>query len=119
TIPSIGRDIAHPNRHEIAYPRTPLPPLARFHRARRILRQDLWRRECPGPPTTSGEDHVLGPRTLRTLPATLPSPPPIVPPRRSPHVAPLDYDASTSAEAVVSAARADATEDSRLVGRGE
>ena len=62
---------------------------------------------------------MVGPRTLRTLRANLPSPPRIVALRRSRHVATLDYDASTIAEAVVSAARADATEDSRLVGGGE
>ena len=116
TIPSIGGEIAHPNRDEIAYPRTPLAPLASFHRALRILREDLWKVECPVTAMISGEDNVVGPRTLR---ANLPSPPRIVALRRSRHVATLDYDASTIAEAVVSAARADATEDSRLVGRGE
>ncbi|WP_298415652.1 alpha/beta fold hydrolase [Brevibacterium sp.] len=119
TIPSIGGDIAHPNRDEMAYPRTPLAPLASFHRALRILREDLWKVECPVTAMISGEDNVVGPRTLRTLRANLPSPPRIVALRRSRHVATLDYDASTIAEAVVSAARADATEDSRLVGRGE
>ena len=119
TIPSIGGDIAHPNRDELAYPRTPLAPLASFHRALRILREDLWKIECPVTAMISGEDNVVGPRTLRTLRANLPSPPHIVALRRSRHVASLDYDASTIAEAVVSAARNDAAEPIRVVGGGE
>src|SRR5699024_703982 len=82
--------------------RTPLAPLASFHRALRILREDLWKVECPVTAMISGEDNVVGPRTLRTLRANLPSPPRIVALRRSRHVATLDYDASTMPAAVVS-----------------
>ncbi|WP_209372765.1 alpha/beta hydrolase [Brevibacterium renqingii] len=119
TIPSIGGDIAHPDRDEYAYPRTPLAPLASFHQALRILRQDLWKVECPVTAMVSGEDNVVGPRTLRSLRSNLPHPPHIVALRRSRHVATLDFDAPLIAEAVLSTARAGAGGASRVAGDGE
>ena len=101
TIPSIGGDIAHPDRDEYAYERTPVAPLATFHRALRTLRDDLWKVTCPVTAMISGEDNVVSPRTLRALRSGLPHPPKIVALRRSRHVATLDFDANTIAEAVL------------------
>lgn len=105
TIPSIGGDIAHPGRDEYAYDRTPVAPLATFHRALSVVRDDLWKVDCPVTAMVSGEDNVVGPRTLRALRSSLPHPPRIVALRQSRHVATLDFDASTIAEAVLQAAR--------------
>ena len=105
TIPSIGGDIAHPDRDEYAYDRTPVAPLATFHRALSVVRDDLWKVDCPVTAMVSGEDNVVGPRTLRALRSSLPHPPRIVALRQSRHVATLDFDASTIAEAVLQAAR--------------
>ncbi|AMT93909.1 alpha/beta hydrolase [Brevibacterium linens] len=108
TIPSIGGDIAHPDRDEYAYDRTPLAPMASFHRALTTVREDLWKIDCPVTAMISGEDNVVGPRTLRALRSDLPHPPHIVALRRSRHVATLDFDADTIAEAVLQAARTEA-----------
>ncbi|MGC2942096.1 MULTISPECIES: alpha/beta hydrolase [unclassified Brevibacterium] len=108
TIPSIGGDIAHPDRSEYAYERTPVAPLASFHSALKILREDLWKIDCPVTAMISGEDNIVGPRTLRTLRSDLPRPPHIVALRRSRHVATLDFDAKTIAEAVLTRACAEA-----------
>jgi carboxylesterase len=109
TIPAIGGDIAHPDRDEYAYDRTPLTPLASFFTALQSLREDLWKVECPVTVMVSGEDNVVAPRTLRALRSRLPHPPHIVALRRSRHVATLDFDADTIAEAVLSRARTEAT----------
>ncbi|WP_166971690.1 alpha/beta hydrolase [Brevibacterium atlanticum] len=119
TIPSIGGDIAHPDRDECAYPRTPLAPLATFHRALTILRDDLWKIERPVTAMISGEDNVVGPRSLRTLRSGLPHPPRIVPLRRSRHVATLDFDADTIAEVVLERARADTLDGAGRAAAGE
>ena len=108
TIPSIGGDIAHPDRDECAYERTPVAPLATFHRALRTLRDDLWKVDRPMTAMISGEDNVVGPRTLRVLRSDLPQPPSIIALRHSRHVATLDFDAHTIAEAVLKAARTEA-----------
>ncbi|SDS70806.1 carboxylesterase [Brevibacterium siliguriense] len=109
TIPSIGGDIAHPDRDEYAYDRTPLAPMATFHRALSIVREDLWKIDCPVTAMISGEDNVVGPRTLRALRSDLQHPPRTVALRRSRHVATLDFDANTIAEAVLQAVRTEAT----------
>ena len=112
TIPSIGGDIAHPDRDEYAYERTPVAPLATFHRALKTLREDLWKIDCPVTAMISGEDNVVGPRTLRALRSGLPRPPHILALRRSRHVATLDFDAHTIAEAVLAKVRTEAVESS-------
>lgn len=104
TIPAIGGDIAHPGRDEFAYDRTPLAPMASFHLALKELREDLWKVEAPVTALVSGQDNVVGPRSLRTLRSRLPHPPTILPLRRSRHVATLDYDAFTIAEAILARA---------------
>jgi carboxylesterase len=119
TIPSIGGDIAHPDRDEYAYERTPLAPLATFHRALKVLREDLWKVECPVTAMISGEDNVVSPRTLRFMRSNLPHPPHILPLRRSRHVATLDYDADTIAEVVLTRARAEAVRTAPVIGDGE
>ena len=50
TIPSIGGDIAHPDRDEYAYDRTPLAPMASFHRALTTVRETCGRSTAPSPP---------------------------------------------------------------------
>lgn len=105
TAPAIGGDIAHPGRDEHAYDRTPLAPLSSFFSALKILREDLWKIDCPVTAMISGEDNVVAPRTLRTLRSRLQHPPRIIALRRSRHVATLDFDADTIAEAVLSRAR--------------
>ena len=109
TIPAIGGDIAHPDRDEYAYDRTPLAPLASFFTALTSLREDLWKVECPVTVMVSGEDNVVAPRTLRTLRSRLLRPPRIIALRRSRHVATLDFDADTIAEAVLERARTETT----------
>lgn len=119
TIPAIGGDIAHPERDEYAYHRTPLAPLASFHRALKILREDLWKIESPVTAMISGEDNVVGPRTLRVLRSDLPNPAWIVALRQSRHVATLDFDARTIAEAVLAKARSGAAESAPSDTAGE
>ncbi|HHX48745.1 MAG TPA: hypothetical protein GX718_15530 [Brevibacterium sp.] len=82
--------------------------MASFHRALTTVREDLWKIDCPVTAMISGEDNVVGPRTLRALRSDLPHPPHIVALRRSRHVATLDFDADTIAEAVLQAARTEA-----------
>lgn len=101
TIPAIGGDIAHPGRNEFAYDRTPLAPLASFFRALSVLREELWKIEVPVTALISGQDNVVGPRSLRTMRSRLPRRPQILPLRRSRHVATLDYDAPAIAEAIL------------------
>ncbi|UVI37808.1 alpha/beta hydrolase [Brevibacterium spongiae] len=119
TTASIGGDIAHPDRDEYAYTRTPLAPLATFHQALKGLREDLWKIETPVTAMISGEDNVVGPRTLRTLRSDLPHPAQIVALRRSRHVATLDFDAQTIAEVVLDRARSAATESAPAHRGGE
>lgn len=101
SVPAIGGDIAHPNRCEYAYDRTPISAIASFAAAQRELREDLWRIHCPVTLFVSGHDGVVGPRTLRTLRSNLPQRPKIVSLRRSKHVATLDNDAEIIAEAIL------------------
>ncbi|WP_181273767.1 alpha/beta hydrolase [Brevibacterium oceani] len=119
TIPSIGGDIAHPDRDERAYPRTPLAPLATFHRALNVLREDLWKIDRPVTAMISGEDNVVGPRSLRVLRSRLPHPPRIVTLRRSRHVATLDFDADTIAEVVLDRACTDTVDGAGRSAGGE
>lgn len=101
TIPAIGGDIAHPGRNEFAYDRTPLAPLASFFQALSVLREDLWKVEVPVTALISGQDNVVGPKSLRTLRSRLPRRPQILALRRSRHVATLDYDAPAIVEAIL------------------
>ncbi|HCG56206.1 MULTISPECIES: alpha/beta fold hydrolase [Brevibacterium] len=101
SVPAIGGDIAHPDRCEYAYDRTPVAAIASFASAQRTLREDLWRIECPVTLFVSGRDGVVGPRTLRTLRSRLPQRPTILSLRRSKHVATLDVDADIIAEAIL------------------
>lgn len=101
SVPAIGGDIAHPGRDEFAYSRTPVAAIASFSSALRQLRQDLWKVECAVTVFVSGRDNVVGPRTLSLLRSDLPWTPRIVALRRSRHVATLDWDAATIAEALV------------------
>lgn len=101
SVPAIAGDIAHPDRCEYAYDRTPVAAIASFASAQKTLRDDLWRIECPVSLFVSGRDSVVGPRTLRTLRSRLSQPPQIVSLRRSRHVATLDNDADTIAEAIL------------------
>ena len=101
SVPAIGGDIAHPDRCEYAYDRTPVAAVASFASAQRTLRQALWHVECPVTLFVSGQDNVVGPRTLRTLRSRLPHSLEIVSLRRSRHVATLDFDAPLIAEAIL------------------
>ncbi|MDN5547839.1 MAG: alpha/beta fold hydrolase [Rhodococcus sp. (in: high G+C Gram-positive bacteria)] len=101
SVPAIGGDIAHPERCEFAYDRTPVAAIASFASAQSKLRNDLWRVECPVTLFISGSDGVVGPRTLRTLRSRLPTAPAIRALRRSRHVATLDNDADTIAEVIL------------------
>ncbi|TSI17722.1 carboxylesterase [Brevibacterium aurantiacum] len=101
SVPAIAGDIAHPDRCEYAYDRTPVAAIASFASAQRALREDLWRIECPVTLFVSGRDGVVGPRTLRTLRSRLPQRPTILSLRRSQHVATLDNDADIIAEAIL------------------
>ncbi|MCF2574331.1 alpha/beta hydrolase [Brevibacterium sp. UCMA 11754] len=101
SVPAIAGDIAHPDRCEYAYDRTPVAAIASFASAQRTLREDLWRIECPVTLFVSGRDSVVGPRTFRTLRSRLPQRPTIQSLRRSQHVATLDNDADTIAEAIL------------------
>ncbi|MCD1284821.1 MULTISPECIES: alpha/beta fold hydrolase [unclassified Brevibacterium] len=104
SIPAIGGDIAHPGRDEFAYERTPIAAIASFASALEGLREELWKIEVPVTVFASGQDNVVGPRSLRTLRSGLPRRPQIVAMRRSRHVATLDHDAQAIAEAVAAAA---------------
>ena len=104
SIPAIAGDIAHPDRCEYAYDRTPIAAVASFASAQRRLREDLWRIECPVLLFVSGRDTVVGPRSLRSLRSALPQRPQIVSLRRSRHVATVDYDADIIAEAILAKA---------------
>ncbi|GAA1542829.1 alpha/beta hydrolase [Brevibacterium picturae] len=101
SVPAIAGDIAHPDRCEYAYERTPVAAIASFASAQKTLRDDLWRIECPVSLFVSGRDSVVGPRTLRTLRSRLSRRPQIISLRRSRHVATLDNDADTIAEAIL------------------
>ncbi|MBM6591950.1 alpha/beta fold hydrolase [Brevibacterium sp. RIT 803] len=101
SVPAIAGDIAHPDRCEYAYDRTPVAAITSFASAQRTLREDLWRIECPVTLFVSGGDGVVGPRTLRTLRSRLPQRPTIRSLRRSRHVATLDNDANIIAEAIL------------------
>lgn len=101
SVPAIAGDIAHPDRCEYAYDRTPVAAIASFASAQRALREELWRIECPVTLFVSGRDGVVGPRTLRTLRSRLPQRPMILTLRRSRHVATLDNDADIIAEAIL------------------
>lgn len=105
SIPAIGGDLAHPGRDEFAYDRTPVAAIASFASALEDLREDLWKVEVPVTVFVSGQDNVVGPRSLRILRSGLPQPPRIVPMRRSRHVATLDHDAPAIAEAILAATR--------------
>ncbi|GAA1868451.1 alpha/beta hydrolase [Brevibacterium marinum] len=105
SVPAIAGDIAHPDRCEYAYDRTPVAAIASFASAQRRLCEDLWHVECPVTLLVSGRDGVVGPRTLRTLRAHLPRRPEIVSLRRSQHVATLDNDAELIAEVILTKAR--------------
>lgn len=101
SVPAIAGDIAHPDRSEYAYERTPLAAVASFASAQRTLREALWRVECPVTLFVSGQDSVVGPKSLRALRSGLSHSPEIVSLRRSRHVATLDYDAPLIAEAIL------------------
>ena len=116
SVPAIGGDIAHPDRCEFAYDRTPLAAVASFASAQRMLREALWRIECPVSLFVSGRDGVVGPKSLRTLRSGLPRPPEIVSLRRSRHVATLDYDAPHIAEVILE--KATSTRDTANVTTG-
>ncbi|MDN5807931.1 MAG: alpha/beta fold hydrolase [Brevibacterium sp.] len=101
SVPAIAGDIAHPDRCEYAYDRTPVAAIASFASAQKALRDDLWKIECPVSLFVSGRDSVVGPRTLRTLRSRLTQRPEIISLRRSRHVATLDNDAGIIAEAIL------------------
>lgn len=103
-VPAIGNDIAHPDRDEYAGDRTPVAAVASFAAALTDLRENLWQVGTPTTVLVSGQDSVVGPRSLRVLRSRLGVRPGIVPLRRSRHVATLDYDADVIAEAVAAAA---------------
>ncbi len=105
SVPAIGNDIAHPDRDEHAYARTPVTAVASFAAAQTTLRESLWRVECPVTLLVSGRDNVVGPRSLAVLRSRLPHPPRTLSLRRSHHVATLDHDAPLIAEVILAAAR--------------
>lgn len=105
TVAAIGNDIAHPGRDEYAGDRTPVAAVASLASALTGLRTDLWEITSPVTVLVSGQDNVVGPRSLRVLRSRLPEAPEIIALRRSRHVATLDFDAEVIAEAVATAAR--------------
>lgn len=104
TVKGIGNDIAHPGRDEYAGDRTPVAAVASLASALRGLRTDLWEISSPVTVLVSGQDAVVGPRSLRVLRSRLRESPEIIALRRSRHVATLDFDAEIIAEAVAAAA---------------
>ncbi|RBP64739.1 carboxylesterase [Brevibacterium sanguinis] len=105
SVPAIGNDIAHPDRDEHAYERTPVGAVASFSSALKGLRETLWTIDTPITVFVSGSDNVVGPRSLALLRSRLPRTPRIVSLRRSRHVATLDHDAPLIAEAILESAR--------------
>lgn len=119
SVPAIAGDIAHPDRCEYAYDRTPVAAIASFASAQKALREDLWRIECPVDLFASGADGVVGPRTLRTLRSRLPQRPVIFSLRQSRHVATLDNDADTIAEVILGRAASADRSSTDSPGAGE
>lgn len=111
TVAAIGNDIAHPGRDEFAGDRTPVAAVASLAGALRGLREDLWQITVPTTVFVSGQDNVVGPRSLRVLRSRLGARPRIVALRRSRHVATLDYDADLIAEEIAAAAVVGAADD--------
>jgi carboxylesterase len=65
--PAIGSDIKKSGVTELAYPRTPLKPLASLTAAWPVVRADLHRISCPVLVYRSRVDHVVEPVSCRVL----------------------------------------------------
>lgn len=90
-IDAIGNDIAKPGVVELAYDKTPLPPLLTLLEALADL--DLGAVRCPALIIFSEQDHVVAPDTALYIADNIGGPHTVVALGDSFHVATLDYDA--------------------------
>lgn len=93
SVPGITDDINKPGVHELGYSRIPVRAAAGLPELYRITRRDLPRLTQPMLVFHSARDHVVGPRSLKSLRARISSELTVCTCEDSHHVATLDNDA--------------------------
>lgn len=105
TFDAIGNDIAKEGVTELAYDRTPLPPLLSLSLAIDELLPELGTITCPVLVLNSPQDHVVPPGSSDHVAASVGGPVERVSLERSFHVATLDHDADLIATSAIAFAQ--------------